>query len=222
MQRMKITQKMSCYSQHGYNIRLRFVQDAIKGQTVKRVVLTTSQQVILAGLLFCAFGTASPSAQIESAAPDYHLGSGDQLRITFFGKHVEDLSGDYEIDGSGLVPMPLVGNLRLGGLTLAEAESTIKDAYQPDYVLNPRISIQVLNYRPFYIMGQVNSPGSYSYVNGITVLEAIVIAGGFTKRAKESSMTIIRGTDPTREKQDATPETVVLPGDVIEVPQRYF
>jgi polysaccharide export outer membrane protein len=80
----------------------------------------------------------------------------------------------------------------------------------------------VLNYRPFYIMGQVNSPGSYSYVNGITVLEAVVIAGGFTKRAKESRMTIIRGTDRTREKQDATPQTVVLPGDVIEVPQRYF
>ena len=105
---------------------------------------------------------------------------------------------------------------------MSEAEKIITDAYQPDYVLNPRISIQVLNYRPFYIMGQVNSPGSYPYVNGITVLEAVVIAGGFTKRAKESRMSIIRGTDSSREKQEATPQTVVLPGDVIEVPQRYF
>lgn len=191
---------------------------------MKRSALTTGQRVIFVALLVCAFGTTSTFAQlqIESDKPAYHLGSGDQLRITFFGKHVQDLSGDYEVDGTGLVPMPLVGNLRLGGLSLAEAESTVKDAYQPDFVLNPRISIQVLNYRPFYIMGQVSSPGSYPYVNGITVLEAIVIAGGFTKRAKESRMTIIRGTDPTREKQEATPETVVLPGDVIEVPQRYF
>jgi polysaccharide export outer membrane protein len=177
---------------------------------------------VLVGLSFCDLGAASALAQDGSSALDYHLGSGDKLRITFFGKHVEDLSGEYEVNGAGLVPMPLVGNLRLGGASLAEAEKTIKDAYQPDYVLNPRISIQVLNYRPFYIMGQVNSPGSYSYVNGITVLEAVVIAGGFSKRAKESRMTIIRGTDTTREKQDATPDTVVLPGDVIEVPQRYF
>jgi polysaccharide export outer membrane protein len=107
-------------------------------------------------------------------------------------------------------------------MTVVEAEVAIKAAYKPDYVKEPRISIQVLNYRPFYIMGQVNSPGSYPYVNGITVLEAVVIAGGFTKRAKESKMQIIRGTDRAREKQEATPETVILPGDVIEVPQRYF
>jgi polysaccharide export outer membrane protein len=172
--------------------------------------------------MICALGVASTLAQDSGSAPNYHLGSGDKLRITFFGKHVEDLTGEYEIDGAGLIPLPLVGNLRLGGVTLAEAESIIKNAYQPDYVLDPRISIQVLNYRPFYIMGQVNRPGSYSYVNGITVLEAVVIAGGFTKRAKESRMTIIRANNLTREKQDAVPETIVLPGDVIEVPQRYF
>lgn len=188
----------------------------------KRFRTTANRALVLASLFVCALGVASALAQDARTAPEYRLGSGDQLRITFFGKHVEDLSGEYEIDGAGLVPMPLVGNLRVGGATLAEAEKTIKDAYQPDYVLNPRISIQVLNYRPFYIMGQVNAPGSYSYVNGITVLEAVVIAGGFTKRAKESRMQIIRGTDPSREKQDATPETVVLPGDVIEIPQRYF
>jgi protein involved in polysaccharide export with SLBB domain len=158
----------------------------------------------------------------DGVATEYRLGSGDQLRITFFGKHTTDLSGEYDIDGSGIVPLPLVGNLKIGGLTVSEAEKKIVDAYKPDYVLNPRVSVQVMNYRPFYITGQVAEPGSYPYVNGITVLEAVVIAGGFTKRAKESSMHIIRGTDPTRTKEDATPETVVLPGDVIEVPQRYF
>ena len=161
------------------------------------------------------------SAQNETQ-PEYQLGSGDQLRITFFGNHTADLSGDYEIDGSGLVPLPLVGSLRIGGLTVAQVGDAIVKAYQPDYVKNPRVSVQVLNYRPFYITGQVKAPGSYSYVNGITVLEAVVIAGGFTKRAKESKMQIIRGTDPTRTKQDATPQTIVLPGDVIEVRQRYF
>ncbi len=179
-------------------------------------------RALLAAVLLCLVSGSSASGQVANNIPQYQLGSGDRLSIVFFGKHVSDLSGEYEIDGAGLIPMPLVGSIRVQGMTVAEAKSTIKAAYQPDYVKSPRVSIQVLNYRPFYIMGQVNSPGSYSYVNGITVLEAVVIAGGFTKRAKESEMQIIRGTDRTREKQEATPETVILPGDVIEVPQRYF
>jgi len=178
--------------------------------------------VVCAAILFFLVSGASALAQAAITSPQYQLGSGDRLSIVFFGKHVGDLSGEYEIDGAGRIPMPLVGSIRVQGLTVTEAEAAIKAAYQPDYVKDPRLSIQVLNYRPFYIMGQVNSPGSYPYVNGITVLEAVVIAGGFTKRARESRMQIIRGTDATRSKQDATPETVILPGDVIEVPQRYF
>jgi polysaccharide export outer membrane protein len=178
--------------------------------------------VLLATIFLYLAATVSASGQTVSPVPQYQLGSGDRLSIVFFGKHVGDLSGEYEIDGAGLIPMPLVGSVRVQGMTVSEAEATIKSAYQPDYVKNPRISIQVLNYRPFYIMGQVKSPGSYPYVNGITVLEAVVIAGGYTKRAKESQMQIIRGKDVTRTKQEATPETIILPGDVIEVPQRYF
>ena len=177
---------------------------------------------LLVVIFLCVISGSSASAQVANSIPQYLLGSGDRLSIVFFGKHVGDLSGEYEIDGAGLIPMPLVGSIRVQGLTVSEAEAAIKAAYQPDYVKDPRISIQVLNYRPFYIMGQVNSPGSYPYVNGITVLEAVVIAGGFTKRARESEMRIIRGTDKSRSKQDATPDTIILPGDVIEVPQRYF
>jgi polysaccharide export outer membrane protein len=158
----------------------------------------------------------------DSDSIRYLLGSGDKLRISFFGKHYSDLSGDYEISGAGIVPLPLVGNIRLGGKTISQAGSAIKNAYKPDYVKEPRLSVQVLNYRPFYIWGKVNAPGSYPYVNGITVLEAVVIAGGFTKRAKQGNMKIIRGSDSSRTANDATPETVILPGDVIEVPQRYF
>lgn len=179
-------------------------------------------RALLAVVVLCAASSSAALAQADNASLQYRLGSGDRLSIVFFGKHVGDLSGEYEIDGAGRIPMPLVGSIRVQGLTVPEAEAAIKDAYKPDYVKEPRLSIQVLNYRPFYIMGQVNSPGSYPYVNGITVLEAVVIAGGFTKRAKESRMQIIRGTDATRSKQDATPDTVILPGDVIEIPQRYF
>jgi polysaccharide export outer membrane protein len=179
-------------------------------------------RALIATAFLHAVAMASASGQTVNSVPQYQLGSGDRLSVVFFGKHVGDLSGEYEIDGAGLIPMPLVGSIRIQGMTVAEAEAAIKAAYKPDYVKEPRISIQVLNYRPFYIMGQVTSPGSYPYVNGISVLEAVVIAGGFTKRAKESKMQIIRGTDASRTKQEATPDTIILPGDVIEVPQRYF
>ena len=109
----------------------------------------------------------------DSDSIRYLLGSGDKLRISFFGKHYSDLSGDYEISGAGIVPLPLVGNIRLGGKTISEAGSAIKNAYKPDYVKEPRLSVQVLNYRPFYIWGKVNAPGSYPYVNGITVFRPL-------------------------------------------------
>lgn len=179
---------------------------------------------ILAVFAACVVFASPLSAQDvkESDPIQYLLGSGDKLRISFFGKHYSDLSGDYEIDGAGIVPLPLVENILLGGKTLSEAEYAIKAAYKPDYVKNPRVSVQVLNYRPFYIWGQVNGPGSYPYVNGITVLEAVVIAGGFTKRAKQDTLKVIRGNDSSRTEQDVMLGDVILPGDVIEVAQRYF
>ena len=160
------------------------------------------------------------AASADGAQVQYRLGSGDRLRVLVFGH--ADLSGEFEIDGSGRVSLPLVGNVSLGGKTLGQAETAIVNTLKPDYLKNPRVSLQVLNYRPFFIIGEVKSPGKYSYVNGLTVLEAVAIAGGFTYRARESSMRIIRGTDPKREKRDASPKTVILPGDVIEVPERFF
>jgi polysaccharide export outer membrane protein len=180
---------------------------------------------VLGGFIACLV-VASPLSAPEAGEFDasrYQLGSGDKLRISFRGKHYSDLSGDYEIVGDGIAALPLVGNIYLGGKTVSEAAKTIKNAYKPDYVKDPEINVQVLNYRPFYIWGQVNSPGSYPHVSGMTVLEAVVIAGGFIglakqDKAKQGYMKIIRGDDPSRTERDARPETVVMPGDVIEVP----
>ncbi len=151
---------------------------------------------------------------------EYKLGSGDRIGVTVF-RH-PDLSGQFEIDGAGMIALPLIGGVAVGGLTLAQAEAAMVDALSPDYLKNPRISLEVLNYRPFYIIGEVKAPGSYPFVNGITVLNAVAIAGGFTYRARENRVTIIRADDPEYEKTRVTPDTVVLPGDMIEIPERFF
>lgn len=163
---------------------------------------------------------ATTLANTESAAAVYRLGPGDQLRVTVFGH--DDLSGEFEVDGAGNISMPLINNVVAKGKTPDELEDAIVDKLSPDYLKEPRVSIDVLNYRPFYIFGEVNAPGSYPYVNGMTVLKAVALAEGFTYRARTSEVRIIRAADESRTPKPAQRDTVVLPGDVIEVPERFF
>ena len=150
----------------------------------------------------------------------YKLGSGDRVRVTVFGH--EDLSGEFEVDGVGRLSLPLIQGVPAAGLRLRQIEGAITDALKPDYLKNPRVSVEVLNYRPFYILGEVNHPGSYPYVNGMTVLNAVALAGGYTYRARESKVVVVRTAETERTRQPAGPDTIVLPGDVIEVPERFF
>ncbi|NQV22249.1 MAG: polysaccharide export protein [Rhodospirillales bacterium] len=149
---------------------------------------------------------------------DYHLGAGDRLKVTVFGH--EDLSGELEVGASGTISMPLIGEIKVDGRTPRDIEGTIIDKLKPDYLKNPKIAVEVLDYRPFYIIGEVKSPGSYPYVSGMRVVNAIALAGGYTYRARENRLLITRGE--TGQKADADHGTVVMPGDVVEVPERFF
>jgi protein involved in polysaccharide export with SLBB domain len=151
---------------------------------------------------------------------DYQLGTGDKLRVTVFGQ--EDMSGEFDVDDTGQIALPLVGNIKVAGKSIRAAERQLVDALSPEYLINPKVNIQVLNYRPFYIIGEVNSPGSYPFVNGMTVTEAVALAGGYTYRAKEKEVLIIRASDAARAEEPATETTAILPGDVIKVPERFF
>lgn len=154
------------------------------------------------------------------AAEDYRLGAGDHIRVTVFGH--EDLSGEFTISETGTVALPLAGTLAFGGLRVDEAERAAVAALKPDYLRNPRVSIEVVKYRPFYIIGEVNEPGAYTYIAGMTVNEAVALAGGFTYRARETHVNVIRATDPKRTEQSIPATDPVLPGDVVKVLERLF
>ncbi len=174
---------------------------------------------LFAFILTVGFGGAV--APVWAEAPrDYQLGPGDLLRIVVFGH--EDLSGEFEVKGTGHVSLPLIREVKAAGLTIRQFEQAVIEALKPDFLLNPRVSVDVLNYRPFYIIGEVKRPGSYPYVNGMTVVNAIALAGGYTYRAKENEVLITRARDAERKQEPADHETVVLPGDVIEVPERFW
>jgi polysaccharide biosynthesis/export protein VpsN len=152
-------------------------------------------------------------------APAYKLGSGDKLRVTVFNE--KSLSGDYEVSDQGMLAMPLIGPVSVGNLTIREAEALLTNKFDK-YLVNPRVGIEVLNYRPFFILGEVNKPGSYPYVSGMSVLSAVVLAGGFTPRADEHDISIKHASDRDAKAQKVDENAPVLPGDILRVNQRLF
>lgn len=172
-------------------------------------------------IIFVTFLVATSIVQAEDKLDlDYRLGNGDKLKIIVFNH--EDLTGEFTVDGMGNVSLPLVGTITAKNLTLSEFESKLKSTLSPDYVLNPKVSIQVLNYRPFYILGEVEKPASYPYVSGMTYLTAVAIAGGFTYRAKEDHVLVIHANDKEQKEKEMKMDLPVLPGDIIRVVERMF
>lgn len=150
----------------------------------------------------------------------YKLGTGDKLRVTVYNE--TDLSGDFDVNDQGSIILPLIGQVDAAGKTVAEFQDQITLKFGATYLVNPRVSVAVLNYRPFFILGEVKNPASYPYVNGMTIVNAIALAGGYTPRANKDKIVIRRASDPTGKEQQIEEDGAVLPGDVIRVPERFF
>ena len=157
---------------------------------------------------------------IATEKADYRLAAGDTVRVIVYGH--EDLSGEFEVDGAGRISLPLIRDVAAQGRSLQELEDIITAKLSPDYLKEPRVSAEVLNYRPFYIIGEVSEPGSYPYVNGMTVINAVAVAGGFAYRARKGRIRIVRESADGTLELEVSSNTVVMPGDVIEVPERFF
>lgn len=162
-------------------------------------------------------GAAATAATDQSV---YRLGAGDKVRITVYNE--DTLSGEYEVDGSGNLSLQLIGSINAAGKSIPEVITAIETRLKDGYLVNPSVAVEVLNYRPFYVLGEVREPGKYPYVSGMTVLNAIALAGGYTYRGKKEKAYIIRGTDPDKKEAAVVPNEIVLPGDIIRVPERVF
>ena len=177
--------------------------------------------VVLAG---CAQGrlSAEPAsaASVAQVAEEYRLGVADKVRVTVFGE--EALTGEFLVGGNGKISLPLIGETRAAGLTISEFQDEISDALRQGYITQPRVSAEVLNYRPFYILGEVKNPGTYPFTNELTVLNAVATAGGFTYRADMRRVSIKRGTNAGDDEFALTPSTRVAPGDTIRIRERLF
>ena len=174
---------------------------------------------LLVFLMTMAFAAVPALAQGDPQG--YRLGSGDKLRVTVFGE--EELGGQYEVDGSGFVRMNLIGQVKASGLTIQEFERDLKAKYEGgEYLKDARVSVEVTNYRPFYIIGEVQKPGEYPYVTDMSILNAVAKAGGYTYRANENNVYIRRNGDTREVPVPADQTTKINPGDVIRIPERFF
>jgi protein involved in polysaccharide export with SLBB domain len=183
-------------------------------------------------ILSCLFlATASTQAQDRSASnPDaevarllstYKLAAGDVITIRVFGE--DDLSREkVRLTDAGTIPYPVLGEVKALGLTIGEIERSITTGLNGRYLVNPRVSVTIEEYRPFYINGMVEKPGGYPFQPGLTVLKASSLAGGFKERASFSKISIIRESDPKAQPQKADINTIVNPGDTIFIEESFF
>lgn len=163
--------------------------------------------------------TSSPAAQAR-VVMDYQLGSGDQIKVTVFGH--EDLSGQFEIDGSGAISMPLIGQISAIGQTTQSLEQAITVKLSDGYLLDPSVSAEVINYRPFFILGEISRPGEYPYASGLTVLNAVAAAGGFSYRANKKAVFIKAFEGEKEVAYQLNAQVMVQPGDTIRIGERIF
>lgn len=166
---------------------------------------------------------ASQAAAVSSNLPTYAyaLSGGDRVRVVVFGDPA--LGGEFTIDGSGTIALPLIGNVEVSGLTAGQLQKRIVTQLADGYLKDPRVAVEVLSTRPFYILGEVNRPGQYPFANGLTVDAAVAQAGGYTYRAKTSKV-LIKHAGETSEfiLYDVTAKTRVAPGDTIRIKERWF
>ncbi|MCK9505380.1 MAG: polysaccharide export protein [Porticoccaceae bacterium] len=151
----------------------------------------------------------------------YSLGAGDVIRINVYGE--PDLSFDAMLVGeSGKISYPFLGEIIVKGVTLSQLEDKLLSGLQPDFLIDPKISVSIVEYRPFYISGEVTTPGSYPYKPGLKLRQAVSMAKGFTERASQTKIYVVHDTDPNAKRNKADLNYNVRPGDTITVEESFF
>jgi len=172
-----------------------------------------------AGALGACAGSPSAPATTTWQPVEYRLGPSDQIRITVFNE--PGLTGPYVVGAQGNIAYPLVGDVRAAGLTVPQFTDALREALS-QYVRTPSVSVEVTNYRPFFILGEVQRPGSYPYVVDLTVMNAVATAGGFTYRANRGRVFVRHANESVERSYDLTVTTPVMPGDTIRIGERIF
>lgn len=178
--------------------------------------LRFTRRLLVAAFVFIALVSMAPAADDDG----YRLGVGDRIGISVIGE--PDLTREMLIDHEGAISYPFLGTLKVAGLMLTELRELILNGLKPDYLLDPRVTVQVNQYRDFFVNGEVQKPGGFPWQPGLTVRKAAALAGGFTERASRSRLNVIRDADRERKSVPISIDDPVSPGDIITIDQSFF
>ncbi|WP_255556408.1 polysaccharide biosynthesis/export family protein [Methylococcus sp. Mc7] len=168
---------------------------------------------LFALISFCCHGEERP------AVSDYRLGSGDLIKIYVLNE--ENLSMEVRLSDAGTISYPFLGEIHALGRTVSELAAEITRGLKGPYLVDPKVSVSVIEYRKFFIGGEVKAPGGYPFQPGLTIQKAVALAGGFTERAS-SDIVVIHEDDPMQTPVEANVMTPVRPGDVITIKESFF
>lgn len=176
--------------------------------------------VLAASAMLMGCATTATTTLPPADAVQYRLSPGDKLKLEVFRE--DSLSGEYIVNDQGVVGLPMVGDVKAAGKTLSELRAELAATLGQGYVRNARINLDVVSYRPIYILGEVQKPGEYDYAGKMSVYALIAKAGGFTYRANEKVVFIRHINESAETAYRLTSGASVLPGDTVRIDQRYF
>jgi len=174
-----------------------------------------SRALAALSLLLLCWGLALGGDDLQG----YRLSAGDKVRIAVFGE--EDLTVTAQVSARGTMSYPLLGELKVTGLTPGELEQLVATRLRGPYLVDPRVTVSIEAYREFFVMGQVNRPGSFPYLPGLTVRKAISVAGGFTERASRTKVFVVSEGAPKQERKVGQ-DDAIGPGDTVIVKESFF
>src|SRR5215510_8539187 len=176
--------------------------------------------ILVSGCSVGSISEAEKKSLAAAATAPAKLQPGDKITVTVYGE--DKLSGEYQLNQSGQISLPLAGTVEARGLTQSELEQALAKKFRSEYLKHPRVTVTIATLQPYYVMGEVKNPGEFVYKSGLNVLTALAIAGGPTYRASRNSVQIQRRGETGTRDYPISATVPILPGDVIKVPERYF
>ncbi|WP_454883793.1 polysaccharide biosynthesis/export family protein [Sphingomonas oryzagri] len=184
--------------------------------------LSTAAFIAAGSAMAASSGDVDPTA-IAAVSPvenGYRLGAGDKIRISVYGE--DGMTGEYLVSETGTISFPLIGDFPVGNRTVSETREALQERLSRGIVNNPRVSAQILSFRPFYILGEINRPGQYPYSIGLTINSAVATAQGFTYRASTRKVMITHAGEGIERAVRVQPGTRIMPGDTVRVVEKIF
>ncbi len=179
-------------------------------------------RLVFLSVMICLSGCA-PTALSDGAtvsAYQYRIGAGDRLKVQTYGE--QRLSGEYAVGSDGTIGFPLIGSFPASGRTLPELKNELTARLGSEFLKNPQVSVEIINFRPVYILGEVAKPGEFNYNERMSVFALVAKAGGFTYRANQKYAYVRHENDSEEQAVRLSSATAVQPGDTIRIPERSF